>query len=170
MKVCGGCWTRWPRFERTTPTTAPTSGNRATKRASITGQDFYEQLAEATDNSLAADLTAFMDRLAQIRVTPVYGASSLNLRWFQESNRKMNFGSIRKNGTVDTDAANWVPTNIGRREIGEYQEALATILGGKAVKVPNAADYSMRVLRSDSSMLKLSDLLNKKDEWFGLIV
>jgi hypothetical protein len=153
-------------------TSAPSiSPGQSTKRTTISEDDFYEQLSASTSPQVSESLSDYMERLAEIGVTPVYGSSSLNLRWFPESTRKMNFGSVRKNGTVDTDPANWVPNQIGKPEIGEkYQEAVAALVQGKAIKVKNGSGHSMRVVRSDNSALLIGDLLARKEDWFRLIV
>ena len=146
-------------------------GAPAGKRTTISEEQFYEELATATNRQVATELNEFTDRLSKIDVNPSFGSSSLNLRWFPESTQKMNFGSIRKNGTVDTDPANWVPTKIGRPEIGErYQDALKEILGGKVLKAKNGTGFTIRVVRPDNIFFTLGDFLTVKDQWFDLIV
>jgi len=141
------------------------------KRIIISEQEFYKQLETSTSPKLAQDLLQFMGRLSEIGVVPSYGSSSLNLRWFPESTKKMNFGSIRKIGTVDTDPANWVPGQLGKAEIGEkYQLALAEIVNGNVLKAKNGSGYTIRVVRKDGAVVPLADLLNRKDQWFDLIV
>lgn len=158
-------------FEPPATPAQPTAGSAAGKRTNISEQEFYEQLSANATPLVAADLRKFMARLSEIGIVPAYASSSLNLRWFPESNRKMNFGCIRKNGTVDTDVANWVPNTIGRLDIGEkYQQEVAAMVGGKILSAKNGAGYSQRVGRADGTALTLADLLNHEDHWYDLIV
>ncbi len=142
------------------------------KRTIISEKQFYEELAGSSSQKIADELQQFMDkRLSTIGVVPSFGSSSLNLRWFPESTKKMNFGSIRKTGKVDTDPSNWVPGQIGRPDIGErYQEALAVIVEGRVLKAPNGTGFTLRVVGDDGSVVTLGKLLTKKDQWFDLIV
>ena len=145
-------------------------GARPDKRTTISEEQFYEELTASTNPAVANDLRQFADKLSKIGVVPAFGSSSLNLRWFPESTQKMNFGSIRKVGTVDTDPANWVPTRISRPDIGErYQDALATIVGGSVLKAKNGTGFTLRVVRGDGAVVTLADLLTRKDQWFDLI-
>lgn len=145
-------------------------GARPAKRTTISEEQFYEELTASTNPTVANDLRQFADRLSKIGVVPAFGSSSLNLRWLPESTQKMNFGSIRKVGTVDTDPANWVPTRLSRPDIGErYQDALATIVGGSVLKAKNGTGFTLRVVRGDGAVVTLADLLTRKDQWFDLI-
>jgi hypothetical protein len=157
-------------FEPPATPAQPTAGSAAGKRTNISEQDFYEQLSVNATPQAAAELRKFMARLSEIGIVPAYASSSLNLRWFPESNRKMNFGSINKNGLIDTDPANWVPTGLGRRDIGEaYQEALKTIVGGNLKQAKNGAGYTLRVVRPDGTNTTLAELLKHQDAWIELM-
>lgn len=150
-----------------------TSGgaSRSGKRTTISEEIFYEELAGNTGQQTANELKQFMERLSEIEITPSFGSSSLNLRSFPGGTKKMNFGSVRKNGTVDTDPANWATGQINRPDIGEkYQEALATISDGKVLKTKNGNGFTIRVVRGDGAIVTLGDLLKVKDQWFDLIV
>lgn len=144
---------------------------RTGKRTTISEEIFYEELAGNTDQQTANELKQFMDRLSEREITPSFGSSSLNLRSFPGGTKKMNFGSIRKNGTVDTDPANWATGQLNRPDIGErYQETLAAIASGKVLETKNGNGFNLRVVRGDGSMVTLGDLLKVKDRWFDLIV
>ena len=146
-------------------------GARPGKRTTISEEQFYEALTASTNPTVANELRQFTDKLSEIGVVPAFGSSSLNLRWLPESTQKMNFGSIRKTGTVDTDPANWVPGQIGRPDVGEkYQEALAAIVGGIVQKTKNGTGFFIRVVRADGAVVSLGELLKNKDQWFDLIV
>jgi hypothetical protein len=146
------------------------SGQKAGRRVNISEQEFYEKLTDSAGATVAADLHRYLEKLATIEVTPVFGSSSLNLRWFPASNRKMNFGSIRVNGTVDTDVANWSCNAIDRPEIGEqYQSDLAALIGASTLKAKNGAGYTNRVARGGKPIL-VRELLAASDKWFSMIV
>jgi hypothetical protein len=149
---------------------AVTEAQKAGKRGTISEQEFYEKLTEGAGATVANDLRRYVEKLATIDVTPVFGSSSLNLRWFPASNRKMNFGSIRSNGTVDTDPANWVCTGIERPDIGEkYQTDLAALIGAQTLMVKNGAGLTIRVVR-DGKPIQVRELLSASDKWFAVIV
>lgn len=144
---------------------------RAGKRTTISEEIFYEELASNTGQQAANELKQFMERLSEIEITPSFGSSSLNLRSFPDGTKKMNFGSIRKNGTVDTDPANWATGQMNRPDIGErYQEALKIITGGEVKATKNGSGFTIRVVRGDGAIITLGDLLKVKDQWFDLIV
>jgi len=149
---------------------ASTEGQKAAKRGSISEQEFYEKLTESSGTEIANDLRAYLEKLVTIEVNPVFGSSSLHLRWFPASNRKMNFGSIRVNGTVDTDVANWVCNAIDRPDIGEkYQADLAALMGVKVLKAKNGSGFTIRVAR-DGKPIHIRELLAVSDKWLELIV
>lgn len=157
-------------FEPPAAPAQPTAGSAAGKRTNISEQDFYEQLSANATPQTAAELRKFMARLSEIGIVPAYASSSLNLRWFPESNRKMNFGSINKNGRVDTDPANWVPAAIGRADIGgAYQEQLGKIVGQSTLRKPNGAGYTLRVACPDGTNITLAELLKHQEQWINLI-
>lgn len=145
--------------------------SRSGKRTTISEEMFYEELASNTSQQTANELKQFMERLSEIEITPSFGSSSLNLRSFPDGTKKMNFGSIRKNGTVDTDPANWATGQMNRPDIGErYQEALKIITGGEVKTTKNGSGFTIRVVRGDGAFVTLDDLLKVKDQWFDLIV
>jgi hypothetical protein len=150
--------------------TPVTEAQKVGKRVTISEQVFYEKLTESAGATVAQDLRRFLEKLVTIDVTPVFGSSSLNLRWFPASNRKMNFGSIRSNGSVDTDPANWVCKGIERPEIGEkYQTDLAALIGAKNLTVKNGEGFTIRVVR-DGKPIQVRELLSASNEWFDIIV
>jgi hypothetical protein len=139
------------------------------RAASLTEDAFYERLKdESESHELGAKLRDFVDQVAELDVIPVYGASSLNLRWFPTPDHKMNFGSIRTDGRVNTDPANWVPDRLGHPEIGDsYQTEVAKLIaGGTVVRHPNGAQRSVKV---DDKFVNLFDLLAAKDRWIQVM-
>ncbi len=137
------------------------------RRTNISEEQFYEELS-VVNPKVAQELKSFVDDLARLDITPVFGASSLNLRWFPEENLKMNFGSIFKTGKVDTGVSNWIPEKIGKVSLGHnYQRKLAGIVTGGHVR-EHEKPSCWEVHRQDQR-IQISDLLSVRNEWEKII-
>jgi len=141
--------------------------NVSGRRTSISEEQFYEQLSEYNQKA-AEELKSFIDDLTNLNVTPAYGSSSLNLRWFPAEDLKMNFGSIYKTGTVDTGPSNWIPDRMGKISIGHnYQKRLSAIIPGAYVQEHEKP--SCWEVHKDNRRIQLNDLLEEKDRWKHII-
>lgn len=137
------------------------------RRSTISEEQFFEALS-SVQKDCSNTLMALLNQLAPHDIFPVYGSSSLNLRWLPEDNLKMNFGSIYKNGVVDTSTANWVPEKIGKVSIGhKYQNQLAALIPGATVrKHDNPSHWEVH---KNGKRIVLSDLFTISDEWIKII-
>jgi hypothetical protein len=141
--------------------------NATGRRTSISEEQFFEQLSAYSPNA-AEELKSFVDDLASLNVTPAYGSSSLNLRWFPAEDLKMNFGSIYKTGVVDTGPSNWVPDRMGKISIGHnYQKRLSEIIPGAYVREHEKP--SCWEVHKNNRRIQLNDLLEEKDRWKHVI-
>lgn len=151
--------------EATAGTGAQSSGAKVT----ISEQEFYEKFTASSDVATANALRLFLDKLASIEVTPFFGVSSLNLRWFPASDKKMNFGSIKLDGKIDTDVANWVCGSVGRLDLGEkYQHDIADLIKADVRKSVGPAVTTIKVVQN-GSQVHVKELLGVAEKWFDVI-
>ncbi len=149
------------------PETQNISYNTSGRRTNISEGQFYEELS-TVNSTVAQELKTFVDDLTGLDITPVFGASSLNLRWFPEENLKMNFGSIFKTGKVDTGVSNWIPEKIGKVTLGHnYQRKLAGLIAGAHVREHEKP--SCWEVHRQNQRIQISDLLSVKNEWKKVI-
>ena len=138
------------------------SHKEAGRRTTLSETQFYEALDEI-DPALSRDLSAFMETVSELDITPVFGSSSLNLRWFPDGQLKMNFGSIQTTGHVQTSVSNWTLRQIGREDLAHrYQTNLAGIIPGAQVSP------SWTVLK-EGKAVPLRDLLDVQEQWMEVI-
>lgn len=133
-------------------------------RTTISEEQYFENIGEELGLGVSKELFSFVQELSELDIIPVFGSSSLNLRWYPESNLKMNFGSIHKNGKLDTGPSNWVPDSIGKIYLGhDYQKALASIISGAYVR--DHENPSCRVVFKEEKPIQISEILPVKAKW-----
>jgi len=127
----------------------------------ITSEQFLEGLAERRPD-LPQKLKGFLEKLSQLGVEAEF-KRSLNLKWEPPVGKPINFGYIKKNGDVWTDAMAWfAPKEIAR----EYTEQLARLVGGRSVA--NSRNNAW-VVRIGDTMLKIERAAEQFDAWASLI-
>ena len=150
-----------------TPSNKNISYKKSGKRTTISEEQFYEELSKYDKNAVE-QLKKFIEELVDLDIYPVFGSSSLNLRWLPEEHLKMNFGSIHKTGVVDTGPCNWVPGKIGAINIAHnYQEQLANIISGANVRKHEKP--SCWEVHKNNKKIKLLDFLSKTSQLKELI-
>jgi len=143
------------------------SHKAAGRRSNISEEQYFDELYSVGDN-VSHELRTFIDELSALEIFPVFGSSSLNLRWLPDENLKMNFGSIFKTGVVDTGPSNWIPEKIGNISIGhKYQQKVAAIIPGANVR--EHQNQSCWEVHKNGKRIFLTDLLQVKNEWKKII-
>ncbi len=141
---------------------------KTSQRMILSEEHFYEELSKYDQLSIKS-LKQFIEEIKELDISPVFGNSSLNLRWMPDDNLKMNFGSINKKGFVNTSPANWAPAKIGKIDIGhQYQEQLANIIAGAYVrkhKNPNHWE-----VHKNNQRIKLADFLTDTSRLITVIL
>ena len=141
-----------------------TTGHRST----ISEEQFFENIRDELGVEVGKELFSFVQELSNLDITPVYGSSSLNLRWYPESNLKMNFGSIHKSGKLDTAPSNWVPDSLGKIHLGhDYQKSLAAIIRGAYVREHERP--TRWVVFKDEKAIQINEVLPVKNSWIEII-
>lgn len=150
-----------------TPEYKETSHKTSGRRTNISEEQYFEALS-FTNSSVVNEIKLFLDALSPLDIFPVYGSSSLNLRWLPEENLKMNFGSIYNTGVVYTSPANWMPAKIGKIQIGHgYQKNLASIIPNANVREhENLGHWEVH---KDNKAINITELLAVKNEWLKII-
>jgi hypothetical protein len=145
---------------------APTGGPKV-RRTTISEEKFFEELS-SSDAQLPERLRAFLDEIEQLGIQPVYGQSSLILRWQPDETHKFNLGNVNTKGEVWTNF-NWRPESIGRLDLSHrYLERLADlVVGGFVDRTRKPANWYAAA--KGGGPVRLSDLLDKPSEWRAAI-
>lgn len=137
------------------------------RRSNISEEQYFEELSLLGDQ-VSQELRTFLDELSSLDIFPVFGSSSLNLRWLPDENLKMNFGCIYKTGVVVTGPSNWIPEKIGNILIGHrYQQKIASIIPGANVR--EHENQSCWEVHKNGKRIRITDLLPVKTEWKKII-
>jgi len=105
----------------------------------------------------------FVNELSNLDINPTFGSSSLNLHWAPETTFKFNFGSITRDGYLNTEVANWGTDHIGRVDIGHaYQKKVADMVPGAFVRIYESG--SQKVYKGQKMVL-LEEAIKSRKQW-----
>lgn len=137
------------------------------RRVKPTDEEFYEALS-AVDKESARLLPNFFDRCQEIGLEAGRGTSSRMLHWYSDDFGKINFGSIFKDGTVNTNYICSSAEAAGDLSIGErYLQQLADLLDGYEVK-KDGKSWNWRVCKG-KSYPSIRECLAVQEKWMALI-
>ncbi len=145
------------------PTPSPTPGGRRP----ITEDEFYREITRR-DNALPDRLRAFFERVEDLGLVVSAGEASLMLHWFREDGKKVNFGTLNRDGTLNTNFIAWSAAEAG--DIGlavSYHAAVSKLIPGSGV-LKKGNTWSWRVV-VDGRLPRFADLLDHSDEWLNAI-
>ena len=142
----------------------PAASAHTPRRAiSISEDEFYDLLGQR-DPSAPALLKAFLERAAALGVR-ADRQSGLSLKHAAPSGNDLNFGTVSKDGYIDTGPASWFGrTAAGRR----YNERLASLIGGMVRDMKGGNENALRT--GSEKTPRLTDLLPAHaDAWLQAI-
>ena len=140
------------------PAPAVVSATRSVP-GSISAEEFFEAMQQR-DPRLPEALKAFLEAVAPLGVFPEF-RRALNLRWETPSGRLANLGIIQRDGQVWTSESVGV---LGEPLSREYNEALASALGGRPEPMPHGAITKWQV-RFDGKIPRIEELTDKLGAW-----
>jgi hypothetical protein len=112
----------------------------ATRRTSITQEQYFEQL-EKTCPGISEKLKSFIDVLPKYEIVPEFG-SSLILRWSPEWTTNWNLATVYANGNLSFDILGWQAKEAGLAAAHiKLLETLALLIPGGSIRKtpkPNA--------------------------------
>ncbi len=129
---------------------------------SITAQQFMEKMADKRAD-LPNLLGQFLAKVADLGVE-VQFMRSLNLKWQAPSGKAVNFGYIKPDGEVWTEAMSFgvEPKDIAR----QYNVDLALLFGGTVAKMPKMEAWYVKI---GDKGLRVERVADKLDGWYDLI-
>jgi len=145
------------------------TADRPARRTSISQDRLLEMLAEV-DPDLPEKLQAFVERGAEQGIFMDSATRSLQIRWRSPTGHTIALGGINARGELETYNVNWQPElYVGRLDLAhDYQEKIATLVGGEVRKTPNpAARYVVK--KGTKVQPPVTALLAHGDEWLAVI-
>ena len=137
------------------------------RRVKITEQEFYESLYEE-DPQTAGQLPGFFDRCEEAGLMITKGGASMIIHWVDEDFGKVNFGTVFKDGLLNTNYICASAREAGDVSIGQdYLSALAELIGNATVS-RTGNDWTWRVVRH-GKMPPVREVLKFPDRWLALI-
>ncbi|MBT3358866.1 MAG: hypothetical protein HN403_04475 [Rhodospirillales bacterium] len=133
----------------------------------ITQQEFFDAVTRK-DRRSAQRLPAFFDQCADVGLSVERADSAMVLYWLDSAHGRVKFGTIFKNGRIDTNHICAMAREVGARQIGEdYLDGVAALIdGASALKSGN--DMTWRVMK-DGQLPEIAEFLDVSREWLELI-
>lgn len=150
------------------PEAAIAAASEAPRRIKITDELFFEAIAKV-DPALPALLRPFFDACMARGLAISPGDSSMILHWPDEDLGKVNFGTIRADGTLNANVVCAATERAGDIGIGErYLEGLARLIDGGTVVRPGKP-WNWRVALRDGRLPPVRLLLARETEWLACL-
>lgn len=140
------------------------------KRITLTEENFNTQFKEKNPD-IFKGFENFIKTIDELDVVLEFGSSSIQLRWYT-GEVKMNFGSIKTDGFVDTWPCAWGLANIDRQDIAmNYMNEISTLIPDSFLKKSNTGkNPEYRVcMKNGGSKIHVRDLLQSQEKWVELI-
>jgi hypothetical protein len=137
------------------------------RRKTVTEQEFFDALKEV-DPKTASALPRFFEECEEAGLVITRTGVSMIIHWFDDDGKKVNFGTIARDGAFNTNYICESAEKVGDLSIGEdYLKGVAEIVeDGKILKDGNP--WTWRVIKN-RVLPPVIDLLQAEDQWLELI-